>query len=352
MLTRAAFYFLLTISISLHTLAAPVVSESGRPSHHHQTQAARRNSIPGRGISSRYEGGNHNVHHVHGRDVARVVSRSDSDHDKDGSDPSEPDDAVDPDSANADPDSPEGDPDTNDKGPDSNPDNSGGPSQIPFQAASDIDAKGIYAAVKGATKEPLEEYQSGQKDKMVTIYGDFMKHEGDAKAMSFIADMDVDCDGSQSCSNNPDGQSQTSYGALNAEKVPFYVIPESFLGKKDGGFIKPNSLGAIICNGKMFYAIMGDTNGDDPQLIGEGSILLARTCFPEENLGGDKGHDKLDVAYLVFGDAVPSGVSEKTIDLQALKELGDRTLRAFQKALGLGSSGSRGSQSERRWFER
>jgi hypothetical protein len=42
-------------------------------------------------------------------------------------------------------------------------------------------------------------------------------------------------------------------------KVPFYVIPETFLGTKDSGFIKPNSLGAIICAGKMFYAIMGDT---------------------------------------------------------------------------------------------
>ncbi|THU94017.1 hypothetical protein K435DRAFT_724833, partial [Dendrothele bispora CBS 962.96] len=68
----------------------------------------------------------------------------------------------------------------------------------------------------------------------------------------------------------------------------------------------------------------------------EGSILLARTCFPDENLGGDKGHDKLDVAYIVFGDAVPSGVSEKTIDLQALKELGDRDSQSIPKGIGIG----------------
>ncbi|KAF5361125.1 hypothetical protein D9758_009073 [Tetrapyrgos nigripes] len=205
-----------------------------------------------------------------------------------------------------------------------------------FQAASDIDVAQILAAVKAATKDPLAQFLSdaegGQK---VTIFGDFMVNN--PKAMSFIADMDVDCDGSATCGSSTD-QSATAFGDLNAMKVPFYVIPETFLGKEDSGFVEPNSLGAIICGGKMFYAIMGDTNGSNPQVIGEGSILLAQTCFPNDNIGPDNGHDPLDVAYIVFGDKVPSGVGEETIDIQALKTLGDTTLRAFQESLSSGQS--------------
>ncbi|KAF5346391.1 hypothetical protein D9758_012773 [Tetrapyrgos nigripes] len=219
-------------------------------------------------------------------------------------------------------------------------------SQVSFQAASDINVKGIYAAVKAANKHSVFSYSSGQKNKpKVSIYDDFLKKS--PKAMSFIADMDVDCDGSSTCGSSED-QKKTSYGALNSHKVPYYVIPDSFVGPegKDSGFIKPNSLGAIICDGKMFYAIMGDTNGDgdsdDEQLIGEASIFLAQACFPKDGLNANRGHDALDVAYIVFGDAVPPGISEDkdTIDIAALKKMGDSTVRLFQKSLGLGGSGT------------
>ncbi|KAF5346393.1 hypothetical protein D9758_012771 [Tetrapyrgos nigripes] len=216
-------------------------------------------------------------------------------------------------------------------------------SQVSFQAASDINVKGIYAAVKAANKHPVFSYSSGQKNKpKVSIYDDFLKKS--SKAMSFIADMDVDCDGSSSSED----QKKTTYGALNSHKVPYYVIPDSFVGpeRMDSGFIKPNSLGAIICDGKMFYAIMGDTNGDgdsdDEQLIGEASIFLAQACFPKDGLNANRGHDALDVAYIIFGDAVPPGISEDkdTIDIAALKKMGDSTVRLFQKSLGLGGSGT------------
>lgn len=45
----------------------------------------------------------------------------------------------------------------------------------------------------------------------------------------------------------------------------------------------------------MFYGIYGDSNGDTPEVIGEASWLLARTCFPGENLNGNVGHSKADV---------------------------------------------------------
>lgn len=62
------------------------------------------------------------------------------------------------------------------------------------------------------------------------------------------------------CKGNDDGQKLTSYGALAAKSVPFYVLPQSFVDKNK---IKGNSLGAIICDNKMYYAIMGDTKSVD-----------------------------------------------------------------------------------------
>lgn len=45
----------------------------------------------------------------------------------------------------------------------------------------------------------------------------------------------------------------------------------------------------------MFYGIYGDSDGDDPQVIGEASWLMARTCFPNDNLSGNSGHGSVDV---------------------------------------------------------
>ena len=45
----------------------------------------------------------------------------------------------------------------------------------------------------------------------------------------------------------------------------------------------------------MFYGIYGDSDGDDPEVIGEASWLMARTCFPNDNLNGNNGHTPVDV---------------------------------------------------------
>lgn len=142
--------------------------------------------------------------------------------------------------------------------------------------------------------------------------------------------MDVDCDGPDyMCKGNDDGQKLTSYGALAAKSVPFYVLPQSFVDKNK---IKGNSLGVIICDNKMYYAIMGDTNGDSPEVIGEASWLMAQTCFPTAGLDGAVGHDSSDVTYIVFGSIVPSGIDENspTIDIGALQALGDQTMKSFK----------------------
>ena len=54
-------------------------------------------------------------------------------------------------------------------------------------------------------------------------------------------------------------------------------------------------------NGNIFYAVFADTDGDSPEEIGEASWLMARTCFPTEDLNGNSGHSKADVTceYLV-----------------------------------------------------
>jgi len=199
------------------------------------------------------------------------------------------------------------------------------PSDASFAAAPSIDVASILSAVNAATSNPVSGavFGTGKGD-------DVQIYQLDTDVYAFTADMDVDCDGvDYQCKGNPDGQSETSYGALAATQVPFYVIPQSFVDKQK---IKGNSLGAIICNNKMFYAIMGDTNGDSPEVIGEASLLLAQTCFPDEGLNGATGHDAKDVTYIVFGSLVPDGIDESspTIDINALKTLGDSTLSTFK----------------------
>ncbi|KAJ3774986.1 putative chitosanase [Lentinula raphanica] len=201
-----------------------------------------------------------------------------------------------------------------------------------FAADSSIDVAAILQSVKSATSNSVSgaNFETGHDNNKAQIYQLNVDSSADESVYAVEADMDVDCDGTDyQCRGNTDGQSETSYGALSAKRVPFYVLPQSFVDKQN---IKGNSLGAIICNNRMFYAIMGDTNGASPEVIGEASWLMARTCFPNDGLYGAKGHDQSDVMYIVFGNLVPTGINEKspTIDVSALKELGDKTLKAFK----------------------
>lgn len=53
----------------------------------------------------------------------------------------------------------------------------------------------------------------------------------------------------------------------------------------------------ITCpsDGKMYYGVFADTDDDKPEVIGEASWLMARTCFPADDLNGNKGHVPADV---------------------------------------------------------
>jgi len=97
-------------------------------------------------------------------------------------------------------------------------------------------------------------------------------------------------------SGNTDGQPQTTYGNLSAYNVPYIVVPDEFVQRKK---IPENALSAVVCNGTMYYAIMGDTNGNTPEVIGEASWLMGQTCFPSLNLNGGNAYEPRDVLCMI-----------------------------------------------------
>ncbi|KAL4929763.1 glycoside hydrolase family 75 protein [Aspergillus undulatus] len=173
------------------------------------------------------------------------------------------------------------------------------------------------------------------------IYEDWASLEEGA-AVVWTADMDVDCDGINSqCRGNPDGLNLTSWGALSAYAVPYIVIPGDYLEAHEETF-SGNNVAAVICNGKMFYGILGDSNGDEPQVTGEASWLMARTCFPDDKLGGNVGHRQSDVTYILFlgDDAVlpHDAISQHYItDFGRLRSMGDRLVNALVSNTGISS---------------
>lgn len=115
----------------------------------------------------------------------------------------------------------------------------------------------------------------------------------------------------------------------------------------------------------MFYGIYGDSDGDSPQVIGEASWLMARTCFPNDNLNGGVGHDAADVTcksgtymslfrhlliqkdILFTGDdaVLPSSALNKNYvtNFTTLRSMGDKLMTALAKNLKLSGGGDGGS---------
>ncbi|KAK2626019.1 hypothetical protein QTJ16_004281 [Diplocarpon rosae] len=189
-------------------------------------------------------------------------------------------------------------------------------------------------AAKGSTAENTFSYCGSRlRDGVVYISGE----------RGQMADMDVDCDGTQRprlgddgrCGTSSDTQSMTSfrgdvgsYGRsiqdLNAFVHPYVVFGNS--ASRDlpgyvqydpwGDGVHPLSVVATVCgNGKMFYGIWGDVNGDDAPkaIIGEASISMATLCFGTDVINGGAGHDQTDVLYLAFTgkDALPGAQGAK-----------------------------------------
>ncbi|KAL4763780.1 glycoside hydrolase family 75 protein [Aspergillus foveolatus] len=218
-----------------------------------------------------------------------------------------------------------------------------------FAASKAVDVAAISSASEKVRQVPAHAtYPMSIKDfkDKSTIHSDWASF-AEGAAFVFKADMDTDCDGvNYRCDGNADGRPLTNWGALSAFEVPYIVIPQAFL-EANPTAIPGQNVAAVICNNKMFYAVLGDTNGNKPQVTGEASWLLARSCFPENNLNGNRGHDEADVIYILFTgpEAVfpPSAINEHYItDFDKLRSMGNRLTASLMKNLGIKPLGASG----------
>ena len=125
-------------------------------------------------------------------------------------------------------------------------------------------------------------------------------------AVFWKADMDIDCDGQRTtqCNENTDCcfQADTAFHQsngqpLNAAKLPYFVVPStSSIWKYPSSNHKDGGSCAVIFNGKVEYAVIGDTG--PTQIIGEASYATAKDLGinPDPSNGGtDSG-----VTYICF----------------------------------------------------
>ncbi|KAL4773368.1 fungal chitosanase of glycosyl hydrolase group 75-domain-containing protein [Aspergillus nidulans var. acristatus] len=224
----------------------------------------------------------------------------------------------------------------------------GGPPASYFSAAPTMPVAALQSAASrlGRTSHGGSFRVSSDSGERSSIYTDWaLFNEG--AAVVWTADMDVDCDGiDYGCKGNPDGRPETSWGALSAYEVPFIVIPEDYLDKHEAG-LPGNNIAAVICNGNMFYGILGDTNGDSPEVTGEASWLLARTCFPTESPEALALTAKLDIVFLGEDAVLPaSAMNDKYItDFDTLRAMGDALVNALVSNIGLGSGDGTGTRT-------
>ncbi|KAI9372560.1 fungal chitosanase of glycosyl hydrolase group 75-domain-containing protein [Aspergillus egyptiacus] len=211
-----------------------------------------------------------------------------------------------------------------------------------FAAADNIPVAALLQASEKITSTPdhAKYPVSVQKNSPIsTIHNDWASFD-DGAALVWKADMDTDCDGvNYKCDGNLDGQQLTNWGALSAFEVPYIVIPDKFL-QANPAAIPGNNVAAVICNKRMYYAILGDSNSNDPQVTGEASWVLSRACFPDEDINGNRGHDEPDVTYILFtGQGAvlpPTALNEKYItDFDKLREMGDHLTTALSSNLGI-----------------
>ena len=102
------------------------------------------------------------------------------------------------------------------------------------------------------------------------------------KAIWFKADLDIDCDGGSTAACKADDAylPETSCVAsngkpLDASSLPFFVLPLNSNGFKLSDYgITCGTVGAVIFNGKVEYAILGDRGPKG--VIGEASYALAK----------------------------------------------------------------------------
>jgi hypothetical protein len=129
-----------------------------------------------------------------------------------------------------------------------------------------------------------------------------------------VSDLDVDCDGRQTpgkctpaldCCMQGDTAVHANGHPLAAAVTPYVVIPNNF----NYAGLNPGTVVAVIFNGKITYAVFGDTG--PPQIIGEASYATADKLGipPSAKDGGMNGRT---VTYIAFTGAgtVPKNLED------------------------------------------
>ncbi|MFF1697891.1 glycoside hydrolase family 75 protein [Streptomyces sp. NPDC058257] len=154
---------------------------------------------------------------------------------------------------------------------------------------------------------------------------------GKRGAVFWKADMDIDCDGrrTKACNRRTDPlflnatAFQESNGRqLSAEHLPYIVVPgASRRWNHSEHGITGGSVAAVIHEGKVLYAVVGDTG--PTELIGEASYAAAKSLgiSPDPRSGGTDA----DVTYIVFDGPKASPIESH----RAAVTRGDALARQF-----------------------
>jgi hypothetical protein len=166
---------------------------------------------------------------------------------------------------------------------------------------SDPTATQLMAKLSGCTQISVGKYRTDEDASSATV--PVCKKNG---AVFWKSDMDIDCDGkittqcnsSTDCCFQNDTFCHDSYDhPLDSANLPYIVVPStSSIWKYTSYGIACGQVVAVMYNGKLVYAVMGDTG--PPGIIGEGSYNLATRLGidPDPKTGGvDSG-----VTFLIF----------------------------------------------------
>ena len=153
-------------------------------------------------------------------------------------------------------------------------------------------------------------------------------------AVYFKADMDIDCDGQQTThcnkANDPYFQPETACTQSNgryliSEKLPFVVVPlKSSIWDPARSGLKCGTVGVVIYQGKMVYAVVGDRG---PQrIIGEASYAAAKAVGinPHPARGGVSS----GVTYILFKGQQVSPLENHGKAVALGRKLGARFVKA------------------------
>ncbi|MGN5636707.1 glycoside hydrolase family 75 protein [Streptomyces sp. AC154] len=150
-------------------------------------------------------------------------------------------------------------------------------------------------------------------------------------AVFWKADMDIDCDGQVTTACNEDTdpwfQDDTAFHTsgdkpLSAEKLPYVVVPSSSsIWNYSSAGIKGGGVVAVIYDGKVEYAVVGDTGPD--KIIGEASYATAKALGidPDPETGGAES----GVTYILFKNSKASPIESHDAAVSA----GDALAKEF-----------------------